>query len=73
MIYVQGLQGRQGYQKLHNVLDLNKMEKMSKDGYEILSKAVDENYQSFSSNFRKKQTKQPFSPGSILVFLKIRK
>lgn len=67
MIYVQGLQGRQGYQKLHNVLDLNKMDKISKDGYEVLSKAVDENYQTFSSNFRKKQTKPTFSPTSNIV------
>lgn len=67
MIYVQGLEGR-GYQKLHNVLDLNKMDKMTKDGYEILSKAVDENYQTFSSNFRKKQIKPSFSPASKICF-----
>lgn len=68
MIYVQGLEGRQGYQKLHNVLDLNKMEKLSKDGYEVLSKAVDENYQTFSSNFRKKQMKPSFSQASNSLF-----
>ena len=66
MIYVQGLQGREGYQKLHNVLDLNKMEKMNKDGYEVLSKVVDENYQTFSSNFRLKQIKPSFSTQSKL-------
>ena len=70
MIYVQGLVGRQGYQKLHNVLELDKIENISKDGYEILSKAVDENYQTFSTNFRKKQTKPTFSTASKLVLLK---
>ncbi len=64
MIYVQGLQGREGYQKLHNVLDVDRMEKINKDGYEVLSKAVDENYQTFSTNFRKKQLKPTFSCAS---------
>jgi hypothetical protein len=68
MIYVQGLAGREGYQKLHNVLELNKMENINKDGYEILSKAVDENYQTFSTNFKKKQTKLNFSSASIILF-----
>jgi len=61
MIYVQGLEGRQGYQKLNNVLNLHKLQVASKEGFENLSKAVDENYQTFSSNFRKKQTKPSLS------------
>lgn len=64
MIYVNGLEGREGYQKLHNVLDLKKMENLNKDGYEALSRVVDENYQTFSSNFRKKQMKPIYSQQS---------
>ncbi len=58
MIYVQGLQGKVGYQKLPKVLDVNKLGKINKDGYEELGKAVDDNFNTFSTNFRLKQTKQ---------------
>lgn len=62
MIYVQGLQGRQGYTKLDNVLEIKKLEGINRDGYEILTKGVDEKYQTFSSNMLKKLTRINFAP-----------
>jgi hypothetical protein len=57
MIYVNGLQGRKGYQKLHNVLDFDKNSYGNKEGYETFNKTIDDKYKTFNDDWRKKENR----------------
>ena len=69
MIYVNGLEGRKGYQKLHNVLNFDIKIKSNREGFENFGKTVDEKYKTFADEMRKKQTKKLILPKSIILFL----
>jgi hypothetical protein len=65
MIYVHSLAGRNVYTKLDDFLNLKKMKNNNqKEGYEVLSKAVDEKYKSHTNNMLMKQTRNPLAPFS---------
>jgi hypothetical protein len=57
MIYVNGLQGKKGYQKLHNVLDFEKNSYPNKQGYETLNKNIDIKLKTFNEDWRKKENR----------------
>ena len=60
MIYICGLKGRKGYQKLHKVLDFDITKKEDKGGYEEFSKTVDAKYKTFNEEMKNKMTRTNF-------------
>ena len=71
MIYVNGLKGRKGYQKLSNVLEFDANTVANKEGYETFSKTVDEKYKTFNEEMKKKQYKTNFSNKSNIFLYRI--